>query len=122
LTFATSTVSTHHGFQSTGSSANFRVNGNIGLAHSMGRTWSVLGTYVRDASHVPGFQDLVLTDSLNASLGASRVQAQVDSSVWWTRARLGSIPAVTTRTLGVVQLVAGADTLDRPVLAVLQPV
>jgi hypothetical protein len=86
LSFATSTAL----YESTGSSTQFRLNGNIGITHSMGRTWSAFAGYVRDASYVPGYQDLVLTDSATASLGgliAPRVRWT--SGVYWTRGEIG---------------------------------
>jgi hypothetical protein len=86
LSFGTST-SVYH---STGSSTNFRVNGNVGLTHSMGRTWSASVGYVRDAGFVAGFNNLVMTDSVSASVGgliAPRIRW--NSGVWWSRGEIG---------------------------------
>jgi hypothetical protein len=87
LAFGTSTGVYH----STGGSANFRINGNVGIAHSIGRTWSASVGYIRDAGYVAGFHDLVLTDSVNASLGgllAPRIRW--NSGVWWSRGEIGT--------------------------------
>jgi hypothetical protein len=86
LSFGTSTGVYH----STGGSTNFRVNGNVGITHTMGRSWSASAGYVRDAGYVAGFHDLVFTDSVNASVGgliAPRIRW--NSGVWWTRGEIG---------------------------------
>jgi hypothetical protein len=86
LAFGTSSALYH----STGGSTDFRVNGNVNLAHSIGRTWSASVGYVRDAGYVVGYQDLVQTDSVTASFGglvARRVRWT--SSAWLSRGEIG---------------------------------
>jgi hypothetical protein len=86
LGFGTSTGLYH----SAASSTTFRVNGNVSITHTMGRTWSAFAGYVRDANFVPGFQDLVLSDSVTASLGGLIApKVRWTSSVWWSRGEIG---------------------------------
>jgi hypothetical protein len=86
LSFGTSTSL----YDSTGGSTAFRLNGTANLSRAIGRTWSASVGYVRDGSYVPGFQDLVLSDSVTGSFGGLiSPRVRWTSSLWWTRGQLG---------------------------------
>jgi hypothetical protein len=46
----------------------FRVLGNVGLQHEIGRTWTSRVAYTRDVGFVEGFVDPMLSDSVTAGI------------------------------------------------------
>lgn len=70
--------------------SRFRLNGNVGISHGMGRTWSLAARYARSAGFDEGFDEPVLSDSVIASLsGQIAPRLSWSSSASWRRGEVG---------------------------------
>jgi hypothetical protein len=69
---------------------HYAATGTAALQHSFGRTWSSMIQYSRSLGFVPGFQDLVTTDSASANLtGMLTRRISSTSGIAWSLGEIG---------------------------------
>jgi len=69
---------------------HYSATGSASLQHSFGRTWTSSLTYLRSLGFLPGFQDLVLSDSVTGTVNgqlARRINSY--SSAMWSTGQVG---------------------------------